>query len=171
MKENINLHGFIDKFIVNGIKPIVDEQPYLAFILLSSTIEFLGKCLSKTTDWQKSGESERDFSNAIRTFASLKKYHKAYDSHNGEQRSRLYTELRCAMVHALQPRPGIILGKDRNDLANKTIGCRELFEDVVAACEEVKTMNVDKNIPMYIEDDMTGVTSTIATQIQKPSNK
>lgn len=176
METNKSLQDFIDEFIVEGIKPIVDKKPYLAFILLSSAIEFLGKCLNKTNDWQQNGKSREDFCNAIKTFSSLQKYDVAFANENERNQCDLkerclYRVLRCAMVHALQPRPEIILEADRNNLAKNTIGCKELYEDVVKACEDVKNMSLNKTIPMYIDGNKTGVTSTTTIEIHPPTDK
>lgn len=163
MKRNISLQDFIDKFIIGDLKPIVESQPYLAFVLLSATIEFLGKCLSNTNDWQKTGESEFNFCNAIQTYPSFDKYKVKFGesttlkNHNMVYKNKLYKELRCAMVHALQPTSEIVLRGERNDLENNIVGCRELYEDVIAACEFVKS-KISKKIPMYINQELTGTT-------------
>ena len=163
MKKDISLQNFINKFIIDDIKPIVNSQAYLAFVLLSAAIEFLGKCLSKADDWQTSGESEYDFCNAIQTYPSLNKYKVKFGEsttvkgHNNVYKNKLYKELRCAMVHALQPSSKIILRGERNDLENNIIGCQELYEDVVAACEFVKS-KISKDFPMYISGELTGTT-------------
>ena len=54
------------------------------------------------------------------------------------------------MVHALQPRSGIVLREGNNDLANNPLGCKELYEDVVKTCEEVKAMCPNRTVSIYI---------------------
>ena len=177
MEQNLSAQDFINKFIIKDIKPIVNKRPYLAFILLSASIEFLGKCLNKANDWQQPGNSEYDFCHAIQTFASFKKYKNAFGkstkvkNHNDVCQNSLYKELRCAMVHAMQPSSKIRLTKDRNDLANHIIGCKELFEDVVAACKEIKSMTISKNVTVSINGDITGTTSTSIVRQQSYPNK
>ena len=173
MKKDISLQNFINQFIIDDIKPIVENHAYLAFVLLSAAIEFLGKCLSNADDWQTLGESEYDFCNAIQTCPSLNKYKVKFGEsttvkgHNNVYKNKLYKELRCAMVHALQPNSDIVLGRERNDLENNIIGCRELYEDVVKACEHIKSMNISKNTTVYVDGDTTGSTSTMHLHIEK----
>ena len=172
MEDKISLQDFIDKFIIVGIKPVVDNQPYLAFILLSSAIEFLGKCINNTDDWHKRGNSKYNFCYVIGKLDSLDKYKVAFgtDKNVNDQcnikENRLYDELRCAMVHAIQPSQGIVLRDKNNDLANNTIGCKDLYEDVVKACEEVKAMYPNRTLSIYINGNETGATPTIITKIE-----
>ena len=85
--------------ILKGMEEIVNNRPYHAFALLAIFIEVLGKCLSGR-DWQESGKSKDDFNLALTSFLSLQKYKQLID---------LYHNLRCGMVHALLPKPGLIL--------------------------------------------------------------
>lgn len=177
MANKMSLQDFIDKFIVDGIKPVVDNQPYLAFILLSSAIEFLGKCMNDSNDWHKHGNSEYNFCNAIQTFTSFKEYKQAFGKnttvkgHKDVYENSLYWELRCAMVHALQPRSGIVLREGNNDLANNTLGCKDLYEDVIKAYEEVKAMYPNRTVSIYINGSETGATPTTITKIQSHTDK
>lgn len=118
--------------ILNGMEDIVNNHPYHAFALLAIMIEVLGKCLS-SRDWQHSGESTTDFNSALDKFHSLQKYKNV---------SNLFSTLRCGMVHALLIKQGVALVPDKNDLLNSTIGCKELYQDICQAWEDLKSGQV-----------------------------
>ena len=118
--------------ILNGMEDIVNNHPYHAFALNAIFIEVLGKCLS-STDWQQGGASSTDFKNALKKYPSLQKYQSIFD---------LYSILRCGLVHALLLKPGAILAPDKNDLLNCTIGCKDLYQDICQAWEDLKLGHV-----------------------------
>ena len=94
---------------VKHIKKIVKTEPFLSIILTSCGIEFLGKCISKTTTWDQDGLSRIDYEAAINKYESFKKYRawlKTYD---------LYSSLRCSPVHSLAPSKSLVLVNDGNN--------------------------------------------------------
>lgn len=118
--------------ILNGMEDIVNNHPYHAFVLNAIFIEVLGKCLS-SKDWQQGGDSTTDFTNALKEYPSLQKYQSVSDS---------YSILRCGMAHALLLKPGVVLVPDENDLFNGIIGCKDLYQDICQAWEDLKSGQV-----------------------------
>lgn len=120
--------------VIDELQDIVENHPFHAFALLAIVVELLGKCLNNNLDWQHYEPKGKDFNTALNTYKGLNKYATLQVS--------LYNTLRCGMVHAFLPKEGIQLVPDRNDLSNNTIGCRELYEDIIAAFNEVKNGNI-----------------------------
>lgn len=128
--EKYTATEFIQKFIVNDLSGIVNSHPYHAFFLLSAAIELFGKCMNPTPDWQATNSS--DFKTAL-TLRSLQKY----SGINGLP-DKMYSSLRCGLLHACMPKSDIKLVSDKNDLDNSIIGCNELYDDIKIAWNELK---------------------------------
>ena len=144
-----HLQGVIDE-----LKNIVNEHPYHAFALLTIVIEVLGKCLNSNPDWQHFEPKGVDFNKALTDYKSLNKYLAL---------NCLYNTLRCGMAHAFLPKEGIELVPDRNDLSSNTIGCKELYEDIIAAFNEIKAGNISPTKDMsksvlQVNDSLSGAT-------------
>ncbi len=139
--------------ILNGMENIVNNHPYHGFALLAIFVEVLGKCLSGN-DWQHRNHSKTDFNKALTDYSSLQKYKVIPD---------LYHILRCGIAHALLVKPGVILVPDKNDLPNNIIGCRDFYNDICQAWEDLKSnkltalKDLDKEV-MQVQDDVTGST-------------
>ena len=130
--------NFIDSVIADT-ELIVTERPYHAFALLCSEIEILGKCLN-SEPWHTKRKVKRDFFNAINTLPELNKY-KRYNSKTsgGKDNNKLYDTLRCGIIHAGFPKDGSIkLINEYNDLNMDIIGCRELYDDIKKAWNNLK---------------------------------
>ena len=56
---------FIREYLIGKIGKLKDSEPYIAFLMMSIGIEFLGKCLNDKHDWDVSNMSESDFNLAI----------------------------------------------------------------------------------------------------------
>lgn len=143
--------------VIDELKDIVENHPYHAFALLAIVVELLGKCLNSNPDWQHFEPKGVDFNKALTDYKSLKKYMAL---------NNLYNTLRCGMAHAFLPKEGIQLAPDRNDLSNNTIGCKELYEDIIAAFNEIKDGNISpfkdmsKSV-LQINDLKSGATPSI----------
>lgn len=46
-KVAMSLKDFGDKLIYEFIEPLIESNPYLSFMVLSASIEFIGKCRNK----------------------------------------------------------------------------------------------------------------------------
>lgn len=188
MSETINektytAEEFIDQYIIRDISDIVESHPYHAFFLMSTAIEVLGKCLN-ANPWQTIGESEIDFCNAINQFESLKDYRsfnrdkkdkngKTITDKNGNavQLNDLFSLLRCGLLHAALPKDGISLTNQNEDLSNRIIGCKEMYQRICNAWKEAKSnpMLIKKNLSapdiFHVNGSISGTTSTMKTVI------
>ena len=148
--------------VIDELKDIVENHPFHAFALLAIVIEVLGKSINSHTDWQHFERNGLDFNNALNKYQSLKKYSTLSVS--------LYDTLRCGMAHAFLPKKGIKLVPDKNDFSNDTIGCKELYEDIVIAWSDLKKgvitpdKDMSKNV-IEIIGPTTGVTNPDKSQI------
>jgi len=148
--------------VIDELKDIVENHPFHAFALLAIVIEVLGKSINSHTDWQHFERNGFDFNNALTKYQSLKKY--------STLKVSLYDTLRCGMAHAFLPKEGIKLVPDKNDFSNDTIGCKELYEDIVIAWSDLKKgvitpdKDMSKNV-IKIIGPTTGVTNTDKSQI------
>lgn len=87
--------------IVQEIGEIVKTHPYLSTILISSGIEFLGKCLDSNCTWDQEDLSRKHFKKALKSMPDYS-YYKKID---------LFDRLRCGMIHQLRPKQKIALSK------------------------------------------------------------
>ncbi len=139
-KSGMSLLEFGDNLFCDDLRNIVHNHPYLSFVLLSATLEYIGKCLSSDKDIFKQGQSEKNCYNAINSILALSKYKKFNRCKaNGKKNTNLlYTELRCGMVHSLVPKTGVILSDNKNELEKNVVGCKDLYEDLCNAWKEIK---------------------------------
>lgn len=152
MEYNMNLKDIGNSFFCDQLEKFVSESPYLAFVLLSSLLEFMGNCYQKS---QGSKNTTREiFFNLINNNEALKEYrrfnYKVKDQKSGIDidNNYLYKYLRCGMLHELLPKEDIILCPDRNDLSQKVIGAKNLYEDMKRAWDELKSLS---DVSSYME--------------------
>lgn len=168
----MTLRDFIQQNLIEEIGTIKDEHPYMAFLLISCGIEFLGKCIG-ANDWQDSGHSTADFNNALSRFPSLQKY----QSPNIGSKS-LYRIIRCGLCHALLPQQGIVLSQDASqDLNSHPIVLKidDFYGDFVTACETLKNdgslLGLGKTLDMEllsISAGSSGATPPYTTTVRVP---
>lgn len=168
-----------DSFFCDELKQLVDEKPYMAFVIMASILEFIGKCYHKHPDFQKRRKSKNDYFVAINELESLEKYSVFnYPPDNNGQvpnNNYLYTNLRCGMVHAFLPEGDIILAPSENDLSKKIVGAQELYTDLHNAWEEIK-QNADiasylnENFALNVAGELSGSTSTNVVEIVNEQN-
>lgn len=148
----MNLKDIGNSFFCDQLEKFVSESPYLAFVLLSSLLEFMGNCYQKS---QGSKNTTREiFFNLINNNEALKEYrrfnYKVKDQKSGIDidNNYLYKYLRCGMLHELLPKEDIVLCPDRNDLSQKVIGAKNLYEDMKRAWDELKSLS---DVSSYME--------------------
>ncbi len=95
---------FINSVLIAEIGLIKTKHPYLAFALICSGIEFLGKCLSKE-DWQHYKSNGYYFKFAIEELMPRYK----------PLKEDLYQDLRNGMAHVLLPKSKIALTQISHD--------------------------------------------------------
>lgn len=121
-----------DSFFDEKMEKVIDDFPYMSFVILSVILEFIAKCRLSDFDADTRGKTKNYFTDAINDIEALRKYRSLSDCN-----CDLYTSLRCPMVHSCTPKDDIILSPDKNDLENKTIGAKELYGDLRLAWKEV----------------------------------
>lgn len=167
-KKKMNAKELIEGLIYDT-ELIVSERPYHAFSILCVEIEILGKCLN-ADQWHK-GIVRENFYNAINKLSALKKYRKYnFKEQSGRDNNRLYEILRCGMLHAGFPTDDTIkLGPQENNLSKDIIGCRELYDDILAAWNALKNNSAlcVKNLQeerMYINGIISAATASQINQ-------
>jgi hypothetical protein len=150
---------FIKKVLIQEMDDVVTKHPYLAFLLICSGIEFLGRCIDKNNqnwDWDlKYQKANPPFDNAIKKLFP-KKYSLLLKKYS------LRDQLRNGMVHILSPKSKIGLTqlkycKDQKILtryhpfeqSGKLVFIIEYFyNDFVEACKKVLRMKFNSNDKM-----------------------
>ncbi len=129
----VTVREFIEEYLIRQIGEIKNDYPYLAFVLMSVGIEFLGKCQNTKTNWQYN-DSANDFKLGMSLFSN------SYNWNAGD----LYSKLRCGMAHALQTKQ-IDLSDTGN--CNNGISCDMFYDDFVSACKAL----INKNPPIQTQ--------------------
>lgn len=156
---SITVVEYIRTTLQHDIGAIVKINPYLAFFLIMSGIEFMGKCLSNKKSWHSGGCSQEDFETAICSLSKLEKY-KKYTSelkkikwkdgrtHFANPPISLYKGLRCSLLHAMLPSDKILLsdghGEPKEGNEQLVIFIDTFYDDFKWACEELVAMNWPK---------------------------
>lgn len=153
----MTLKEFGDMFINDYIEPLVDSNPYLAFMVLSASIEFIGKCRRKLKDPHEKGKKGNNmFVDAIDNIYALSPYRAfSYKTPKGHS-NKLYTALRCGLLHAAMPNVGIILSSEKNELKRNVVGCRSLYSDIKSAWIEI---NSDARVAQHLNSTKAIVVS------------
>lgn len=149
---------FIKKYFIEEIGSLVDERPFVSFVLMAIGVEFLGKCLNNNPwdDWKikSPGDTFRD---ATKTYATLNKYDVIPD---------LYHSLRCRLAHRLMVKGYIILSPTFGVHFNYTIGCKEFYDDFKQACQDAidnKNGMIKKNLSEEYNIEVSGMTGSTST--------
>ena len=129
---------FIKAVLIDELGTMIEEHPYISFIMMGIGIEFLEKCIDSTlTDWNKSGRSGDDFDDAIKHIPSLQKYEHYLTTYD------LYGSFRCGLAHAIAPKIKITLSsKDQMGHLVEAGGrlnlkAEDFYNDFKLACEHV----------------------------------
>lgn len=125
---------------IDQLGSIINDHPYISFIVISTGIEFLGKCLDqKLEKWNEKQESRKYFEKAILTIPSLQ----VYSSYLDQNTFNLYSNLRCGLVHSASPKYLITLSSKEElghlVLENNRLNLKieEFYRDFRLACEFV----------------------------------
>ena len=147
------------------IKPFVEHQPYFAFFIIASGIEFLGKCINDQKDWQTEKMSRTDFQNAINQLDSFVNYRNYLQGMNTDQID-LYSSLRCGLLHAMLPKSNILLMRGNEPLKQDSnrkllLSIETFYNDFCDACSEILSSKHESkwagkkkdDVFLYIADD------------------
>ncbi len=154
---------FIKSVLISEFGSMIDEHPYISFIVMGIGIEFLGKCINSTlSDWNVSGRSKKDFENAIKTIPSLQKYESILTTHD------LYGSFRCGLAHAVSPKIKITLSSKNEkghmveESGRLNLKVENFYGDFKSACEYVINNSYPSNDKMngdFLEVPGTGFNS------------
>lgn len=138
-KVAMSLKDFGDKLIYEFIEPLIESNPYLSFMVLSASIEFIGKCRNKKKNPHANKSGDNMFVFAIDNINALSSY-RIFNYNTGGNRhsNKLYKALRCGLLHAAMPDVDIVLSSNTNELGRNTVGCKSLYDDIKNAWEEIK---------------------------------
>jgi hypothetical protein len=131
---------FINQVFVNELDKIKDNNPYIAFAIIATGIEFLGKCLDENAShWNVSGKSRTNFEYAIKKLSAFTPYRHYLASH------KIWDSLRNGFAHSFVPKYPITLSsKDESahlmlhsNGERLNLRCEDFYEDFKMACIEV----------------------------------
>lgn len=151
---------FISIVFINELKELVElnKYPYQCFILISTGIEFLGKCINNNLkSWEqtapniKKRTSKKGFGvkeNFLMAINNLDSFNKYLDYCGDEKEFDLYKYFRCGFAHSYKPEGKISVARERGVHLkifknNLIIGLPEFAEDFFDACNEV----IEKDFP------------------------
>jgi len=145
----LNPKEFIQAVFINDLSGIMAiDKPYISFMVMAIGIEFLGKCISLSQEWDEERVSRMRFEEAIKNIPALHSYIPLLKENNNYD---LYVSLRCGLAHAAKPKYEITLSS-KNERAHLVtqdgrvnLKCEDFFADFVAACREVIAMNFSSN--------------------------
>ncbi|MCR4612500.1 MAG: hypothetical protein K5778_00700 [Bacteroidaceae bacterium] len=130
----------------DDVKQFITNNPYMGFVLMSAMIEFLGKCSLQQKTFSDSAHSEEDFLRAIKDILPLQKYKKwnikiklkkGKNKTTEKTTNKLYSALRCGMLHSLLPKEGILLAPKSTELDKNIVGAVDLYNDLKDAWSEL----------------------------------
>ena len=166
-----------DSFFCDQLENLVDDSPYLAFVLLSGILEFMGNCYRAGQG--SKNDTRKIFYDLINNVNALADYrmlnYQSQDPSSGKDldNNGLYKYLRCGMLHELIPKNEIVLCPDINDISQRMIGAKNLYEDMKRAWDELKSIPyvlsyMEKTDALNVVDGFSGFT---ASSIVSTSNK
>ena len=148
--EAMTLEQYGDKLINDDLSKLVNDNPYFAFIVMSSAIEFIARCWRKLHNFHNKSNSSKRYVDAIDNLNAFAKYRVLNVPLVNGHTNKLYTTIRCGLLHSAMPNRGIILSSEHNNLRQNIVGCQSLYEDVKAAWKEIKT---DNQILSYLQSN------------------
>lgn len=178
----LNPKEFIAQVFVLELGMIVPAHPYVAFMVMSIGLEFLGKCLDSTSnDWNRPSQSStKTFESAFKKLSSLNKYGPYL------QQYKLYDSLRCGLAHSASPKYKITLSRvgelSHLEVTSGTFGnrlnlqCEAFYADFKLACEEVINMTFSPTDKMdsgflWIPGANLNQTTNIQTGVNESFNR
>lgn len=159
--------GIIENYLIGGIGKVVELNPYLAFILMASGIEFLGRCFFDDK-WDEDKETDKYFSKALESLEPLKKYNNVQTNDDKKKtKPELYKFFRCALVHSFMPGNIYKLSNESNNLESipHIIGCRDFYKDFKDACKLVINGEVN-DIKKKLDEDLIVINNNITGSTQ-----
>lgn len=153
MEQSLSIGDVIREFVQKELGEIIKHEgaPYLKFVLIATTIEFLGGCMDNY-EIDGNGHSEERFNDALRLFPS--RYHKYAKAGSTIY---LYEVFRCGMVHMLSPKNNTVQLATRlstnsdqhlvEDNGQVTLVLEDFYEDLKTAGDRVIRLFERKKLP------------------------
>lgn len=153
----------VEATIQHELKDLIEYEkaPYIKFVLIATSIEFLGACMDQHEWIPKISQSEERFNRAIKSlFPSM--YHK-YANRNAS--IYLYKDFRCGLVHKLNQSRNIRLTERRHEKEGEKLHLKmneeqlvlvleDFYKDLYKASEKLKDLYEKKKLPnRKLEDD------------------
>lgn len=137
----MNLREYGDKLFGEDLLEMVKNNPYYAFFILAASLEFVAKCRLKLLGKKKpKGISEQAiYTSAINNLAAFSDYRRFNDPRD-VNKNKIYSLIRCGLLHTTMPGKDIVLHSEHNDLDNNIVGCVDFYNDVKNAWEEIKNI-------------------------------
>lgn len=176
----VSFKKFLKDHYIDELKTIIDNKHYfLAFLVISSGIEFLGKLLDDDDFFSNNGP-RRKFNLALEKLESLncyftlglrktkpatnttaqnKKKNKKKKTETQDQNevdTSFFEIIRCGIVHASCPEPELILSEWENDFNadTKVVGLNSLYNDFVKACNKLLNGEVQLGEGKSLDDTL-----------------
>jgi len=143
----MSVKNFIETVFVHQVGELVQTHPYLAFIVMASGIELLGKCL-RANSFEEKGVSRNRFEEAIQNLQAFTPYRGLVGKNN---QTDLYASFRCGLAHVMVPNSRITLSS-KNEMKHLQVHgngkrvnlrCEDFYEDFKKACAELFNMSGD----------------------------
>jgi hypothetical protein len=134
---------FIEVVFLTDLAEVTQTKPYISFSIVTTGIEFLGKCLdADAAHWNVSCRSKINFEAAINQLEAFTPYRQYLVSH------KLWDSLRNGFAHSFVPKYPLTLSS-KNQMDHLTLHgnnrlnlkCENFYEDFRNACLEVLQMN------------------------------
>jgi len=180
--RELTIEDFIQEFLIDEIREIKKEHPYMAFILMASGIEFLGRYIKN--DLTNTNKGKQCFNCAIQKLSTLRTYLEGMGFN--VETDDLYSNFRCGLIHQFRLTTTQMVLSNKNVTNDKTIDCDRFYDIFKNACEEAIKLVAKENresVPfIYIKtqtvdgrrEDHTGTTpynKTFIDNNKKDKNK
>lgn len=146
--------------IKEQVGEVGETHPFVAILLISDLIEFVGNCISNCSAHRAQFEYVINHIPAFDSYRSI---------------NNLYRNLRCGLTHAMKPENGIELVDKGNNIINGEtirISFESLYRDFSRAIDQVMAgengLRTERLNTPYIDvfiDELPGVTAETSTNI------
>lgn len=153
MEQSLSIGDVIREIVQKELGEIIAHEgsPYMKFVLIATSLEFLGACMDEY-DMDERGHSEDRFN------AALKLHSKRYVKYaRAGSTIYLYEVFRCGMVHMLSPKNNSVqlttrnyVNSDQHLVENNgqvTLVLEDFYDDLRMAGDKVIRLFEKKKLP------------------------
>lgn len=145
---------FIEENLMVALKSITKKHGYFSFVMLCTSIEFIGKCLNGLNDWNVRGREKEDFNIGLKALGTNYERFIIGDAYVEEDIIR--KKLRNGFCHSLKPQKGIILTTKKDNknpkIPHLTVNngevllvAEDLLNDILKALSNIIAMDFSNN--------------------------